>query len=91
MRGMMLRFDTLRSVVLIGALLCSVVPAAILGITSAGAVRSLILRDAIDRNAASAADLAAQLNDFLLERIHISSNLAETLASHSTIPKAIFA
>jgi methyl-accepting chemotaxis protein len=78
---MMLRFDTLRSVVLIGALLCSVVPAAILGITSAGAVRSLILRDAIDRNAASAADLAAQLNDFLLERIHISSNLAETLAS----------
>jgi methyl-accepting chemotaxis protein len=76
-------FNSLRSVVLIGGLLCAVVPAAILGISSAYAVRSLIVRDAIDRGATSAADLAARLNEYVDERMHIAFNLADTLSTQS--------
>jgi methyl-accepting chemotaxis protein len=76
-------FKSLRSVVLIGGLLCAVVPAAILGISSAYAVRSLIVGDAIDRGETSAADLAARLNEYLDERMHVASNLADTLGTQA--------
>jgi methyl-accepting chemotaxis protein len=68
---------TLRNVVLVGGLIIAVVPAAILGISSAAAVRSLVVRDTLERNQASSEALAAEIGDFLNQHTKMMSYLAD--------------
>jgi methyl-accepting chemotaxis protein len=75
---------TVRNVVLLGGLIIAIVPAAILGISSANAVRTLVVRDTLERNQASAEALAAEISDFLNQHTSIDSYLA---GSFSVLPR----
>jgi methyl-accepting chemotaxis protein len=68
---------TLRNVVLLGGLIIAIVPAAVLGITSANAVRSLIVRDTLERDQASAEALAVEVDDFLHQYAMVNAYLSE--------------
>ena len=81
MRHRLSAFNSLRNVLLVGGLVCAVVPAVILGLTSAGAVRYLIVRDALERNQVSARALAAQLDEYVNDRAHIVAMLGDTIAT----------
>jgi methyl-accepting chemotaxis protein len=74
------KLATLRNVVLLGGLIIAIVPAGILGISSASAVRSLVVRDTLERSQASAEALAAEIGDFLDQYASVNAYLADTFS-----------
>lgn len=74
------KLATLRNVVLLGGLIIAIVPAGILGISSASAVRSLVVHDTLERSQASAEALAAEIGDFLDQYESVNAYLADTFS-----------
>lgn len=82
---------TLRNAVLVGGLIIAIVPAAILGMSSASSVRSLVISDTLGRNQASASALAAEVSDFLNVHVSIGQYIADTFASETRLDETTMA
>jgi methyl-accepting chemotaxis protein len=79
---------TLRNVVLLGGLIVAIVPAAVLGITSANAVRSLVVRDTLERDQNSAEALAVEVDDFLHQYATVNGYLSDQITGLPRLDQA---
>ncbi|MCA8908765.1 MAG: methyl-accepting chemotaxis protein [Rhodospirillaceae bacterium] len=78
------RFNSLRTIALVGVLVAAIVPVAVLTVTSALSVRNIIIEDTTSQSQRAAVALAEDIAGFLDDQAQIAAFVADRIAGQET-------